>query len=335
MMRRISGLLLGVALLLSACGGTAEDASSLPSAAGDSTAGSTTDTTTASDTSATSDTATEPPSTSEPSSSGTTGVTVPPTTRPPQTAKTTTPTTTTKTPATTLSATVRVTVTEGEALTQIAQKLEKAGVCKASELIATANTYDFSYYPLIAAQPSNPNRCFKLEGYLFPDTYEFYREEKPENVLGRFLRNAESKLTDAHRSRAKALGFQMDEILTIASIIEREGANPAEMKNISSILHNRLEQNIQLQCDATIRYVENWIKPFISGDINRYNAYYNTNKCEALPAGPINNPGMGAVNAALYPADTDYLFFCHDDQAHYYYAATYEEHLANLEKIKG
>ena len=258
---------------------------------------------------------------------------MPPTTRPPQTTKT--PTTATKTPTTTLSATVRVTVTEGEALTQIAQRLEKAGVCKASELIATANTYDFSYYPLIAAQPSNPNRCFKLEGYLFPDTYEFYREEKPENVLGRFLRNAESKLTDAHRSRAKALGFQMDEILTIASIIEREGANPAEMKNISSILHNRLEQNIQLQCDATIRYVENWIKPFISGDINRYNAYYNTNKCEALPAGPINNPGMGAVNAALYPADTDYLFFCHDDQAHYYYAATYEEHLANLEKIKG
>lgn len=330
MMRKLFGLLLGMVLLLSACGGTEEDASSTPPA-GSSASASATDRTTAEETVPTvsGTTSTAASATVRPSDERT----EPPvtTTRPPQTA----PPATTAVPTTTQSATVRVTITEGEALTQIAQKLEKAGVCKVSELIATANSYDFRYYPLIAAQLNNPNRCFRLEGYLFPDTYEFYRDEKPENALGRFLRNAESRITAAHRSRAAALGYSMDEILTIASIIEREGANPAEMKNISAILHNRLKQNMKLQCDATIRYVESWIKPFISGDVNRYNAYYNTNKCPALPAGPINNPGLGAINAALYPADTDYLFFCHDSEANYYYAATYEEHLANLEKISG
>ncbi len=329
MMRRVFGLLLGMALLLSACGGAEGEDSPMPPT-GNSAAASATGGTTADETAPTlSETTIGSSSTARPSAERTEPPVTP--TRPPQTV----PPATTVVPTTTQSATVRVTITEGEALAQIAQKLEKAGVCKASELIATANSYDFGYYPLIAAQSANPNRCFRLEGYLFPDTYEFYWNEKPENVLGRFLRNAESKITAAHRSRAAELGYSVEEILTIASIIEREGANPGEMKNVSSILHNRLEQNMKLQCDATIRYVESWIKPFISGDVNRYNAYYNTNKCPALPAGPINNPGLGAINAALYPADTDYLFFCHDSEANYYYAATYEEHLANLEKISG
>ena len=88
---------------------------------------------------------------------------------------------------------------------------------------------------------------------------------------------------------------------------------------------------MKLQMDSSIRYVENSVKPYITGDINRYNSYYNTYKCPALPAGPICNPGKQWITAALYPADTDYLYFVNDANGNYYYASTYEEHIANCE----
>ena len=91
---------------------------------------------------------------------------------------------------------------------------------------------------------------------------------------------------------------------------------------------------MKLQMDSTIYYIERNVKPYLTGDINRYNGYYNTYKCAALPAGPISNPGLKTINAALNPADVPYLYFCHDENANYYYAETYEEHQENL-KLAG
>ena len=223
--------------------------------------------------------------------------------------------------------TVQVTFIEGESLTQMAKKLEQAGVCKASALIDTANSADFSGYSFVPAR--NSHRCFALEGYLYPDTYEFYKDESPISVLGRMLSNAQSKITAADQNRAQALGYTMDEILTIASILEKEVGSERERSRVSGVLHNRLKDGMQLQCDASIHYIEWYVKPYLTGDINRYNDYYNTYKCRALPAGPICNPGRSAINAALNPADTDALYFASDANGEYYYAATYEEHLAN------
>lgn len=227
--------------------------------------------------------------------------------------------------------TVRVTIPEGYTLTQIFKKLEANGVCSFDELMSTAQSYDYSYYPLIAARPSN-TRAFKLEGYLFPNTYDFYKNEKPQDAIGRFLRVAESQITSSHRSRAKAMGYSMDEILTVASIIEKEGSNSAEVSKIAAVIYNRLDAGMKLQMDSGIYYIEDRVKPYIGGDINRYNSLYNMYKCSGLPAGPICNPGMKTINAALNPADVDYLYFCHDENANYYYAETYEEHLENLKK---
>ena len=227
--------------------------------------------------------------------------------------------------------TVRVTIPEGFTLTQVFKRLEANGVCSFDDLMSTSQSYDYSYYPLVAARPDN-TRAFKLEGYLFPNTYEFYKGERPQDAIGRFLRVSESKITSSHRAKAKALGYSMDEILTVASIIEKEGSNAAEVSKIAAVIYNRLEAGMKLQMDSGIYYIEDKVKPYLSGDINRYNSLYNMYKCPALPAGPICNPGMKTINAALNPADVPYLYFCHDKNANYYYAETYEEHLENLKK---
>ena len=227
--------------------------------------------------------------------------------------------------------TVRVTITEGMTLTQIFKKLEANGVCSFDDLMKTAESYDYSYYPLIAARPSN-TRAFKLEGYLFPNTYDFYKNEKPQDAIGRFLRVGEKYITSQDRAKTRAMGYSMDQILTVASIIEKEGANPNEVRKIAAVIYNRLEAGKQLQMDSGIYYIERSVKPYISGDVNRYNSLYNMYKCKGLPAGPICNPGARTINAALDPADVNYLYFCHDSSAKYYYADTYEEHLENLKK---
>lgn len=227
--------------------------------------------------------------------------------------------------------TVRVTITEGMTLTQIFKKLEANGVCSFDDLMKTAESYDYSYYPLIAARPSN-TRAFKLEGYLFPNTYDFYKKEKPQDAIGRFLRVGEKYIISADRAKAKSMGYSMDQVLTVASIIEKEGANPNEVRKIAAVIYNRLKAGMQLQMDSGIYYIERSVKPYISGDVNRYNSLYNMYKCKGLPAGPICNPGARTINAALDPADVSYRYFCHDSSAKYYYADTYEEHLENLKK---
>lgn len=204
-------------------------------------------------------------------------------------------------------------------------------MCSFNDLMKTAESYDYSYYPLIAARPAN-TRAFKLEGYLFPNTYDFYKNEKPQDALGRFLRVGEKYITSQDRAKARAMGYSMDQILTVASIIEKEGANPNEVRKIAAVIYNRLKAGMQLQMDSGIYYIERNVKPYISGDVNRYNSLYNMYKCKGLPAGPICNPGARTINAALDPADVSYLYFCHDSSANYYYADTYEEHLENLKK---
>lgn len=229
---------------------------------------------------------------------------------------------------------VTLSFAEGRSLTEIFKILDEYGVADFDELMQTAATYDYSYYPLVDAIPSDPNRCFKLEGYLYPSTYEFYTNSKPQDAIGKFLRGSKANITEQMMVQASALGYTMDEILTIASIIEKEGTKSTEMAKIAAVIYNRLEDGMKLQMDSSIYYIERHVKPYLTGDINRYNSYYNTYKCSALPAGPICNPGLKTINAALNPADVDYLYFCHDENANYYYAETYEEHLENL-KLAG
>lgn len=236
--------------------------------------------------------------------------------------------------------TVTVTLPEGYTAVQIAEKLEENKVCSASEFIALTNNYEYiqtlgySFTELI----ENPDeRAFYLEGYIFPDTYEFYKNESAERALRRFLDNTERKLTAGYRQRAEDLGYTLDEIITLASIVQEESYSHDSMKNVASVLHNRLSSPnfSRLQCDVTKNYIKNAIEnsPYLTGDTSAFSETYNTYECSGLPAGPITNPGLAAIEAALYPAETDYYYFVTDKDWNYYYAETYAEHKVNCNKV--
>ncbi len=229
-----------------------------------------------------------------------------------------------------IPSTVKITIPEGYSVAQVFDLLVKKGVCTSTEgLYDAMENYDYTVnYPLIKELQENPNRCFRLEGYLYPDTYEFKLLSKPEDTIGKFLRNSKVKITDADKQRAAELGYSMNEILTIASMIEKEAGNKTHMTDISAVIHNRLKIKKKLELDCATYYVERYIKPNITGDINRYNSFYNTYKCPALPAGPICNPGRAAINAALNPSSADYLYFYSDSNGEYHFSKEYVKYPA-------
>ena len=231
--------------------------------------------------------------------------------------------------------TVRVTVPEGFTVYQIAMLLEEKGVCPSADFIAAVNAPPANNI-FAAAIPNPAERPFLLEGYVFPDTYDFYVGEPAAQALDRFLNNMKAKLTDADYTRAAELGYTMDQILTIASLIQEEAGMPVEDEKVSSVIYNRLSSKDYplLQLDASYEYLDLSVEPFITGGREKYDKTYNTYVCKALPAGPISNPGRASIDAALYPADTAYYFYRTDKNRNFYYAETYQGHLANGEKVK-
>ncbi len=234
----------------------------------------------------------------------------------------------------TTSHTVRVTFPEGSTVSQIAMLLEENGVCPAAEFMAAANNpLSLEGYGFVIPNPEE--RAFLLEGYVFPDTYEFYRNESASAALARFLKNTEVKLNNDVYYRCDELGYTVDEILTIASIIQEEAGDPAEMGKVSSVIHNRLNSSRfpKLQCDVATFYLRDYVNPYVDEIRHEELAeLYNTYRCFGLPAGPITNVGMDAINAALYPEDTDYYYFVTDSNGDYLYAETWSGHLDNCDK---
>jgi UPF0755 protein len=230
-------------------------------------------------------------------------------------------------------ATTKITFIEGITLTEAFKLLEENKVCSYNELMDTAQNYAFTDYKVYGDIPIDENRCIKLEGYLFPDTYDFFLDESPESVISRFLSNTDVKITDEMRQRATELGYTMDEIIIIASIIQAEGAFENDAATIAGIIYNRLEDGIKLQMDSTYFYVEDDIASYVGEEnTDSYKEIYDTYTCYSLPQGPVCNPGMFAINAALYPEETGYYYFCHDNAGNTYYATNYSDHLANCRK---
>ena len=237
--------------------------------------------------------------------------------------------------------TITLTFPEGYTIDQIAEKLEANKVCTASSFIKTMQSVDFSTeYAFLKNQSDKELRFRTLEGYIYPDTYEFYIGENASSVVRRFLDNFESKWTADYAKQAKELDMTVDEIVTLASIIQAEAANSGQMKDISSVLHNRLDKPgtfPRLECDSTEKYLIETIKVTLTSsttDTQKYIAYrdlydtYSTD-CKGLPVGAICNPGGAAIAAALYPTDTDYNYFRHDAKGNVYYANTFSEHNQN------
>lgn len=229
--------------------------------------------------------------------------------------------------------TVSFLVPEGYTLPKIGMKLEELGFCTAAEWIETTQTMDVSAYPLAAAVPASQERCFRLEGYLFPATYTLQPDYTPADILKLMLNHTEKSITQDVRAQISAQGMTVDEAIRLASIIEKEAYGKTVMPTISSVFHNRLNAGQRLESDVTIIYVEGAIKPFISEDVNRYNSYYNTYKCKGLPAGAICNPGIASIKAAANPESTNYYFFVTDSSKQYYFSETYAEHLQTCNQL--
>lgn len=232
--------------------------------------------------------------------------------------------------------TVNVFFQEGWTTYQMFEKLENFEICKKEELIAALKgaDYDFDFIKNIT---DSSNRVFKLEGYLFPDTYEFYEKCDANTIIRKMLANFESKWSNEYAKRAEELGLTMDEVITIASIIQREAGSKEQMPVVSSVIHNRLNNSISyptLGCDATANYIEKYVKPNVTSvQAQAYLAYYDTSSIRGLPEGPICNPGIDAIEAALYPEETNYYYFCHDNSGQIYLATTNAEHDRNLLEV--
>ncbi|MBR1811949.1 MAG: endolytic transglycosylase MltG [Clostridia bacterium] len=228
---------------------------------------------------------------------------------------------------------------EGYNMEQIFAKLEANGVCSAASLRATAREMDFSSdYAFLKEIPNKDARYYYLEGYLYPDTYEFYIGENATSVIDRFLKNFENHWTEAYAESAAAANMTLDQVVTLASIIEKEAYGTEQMYLISSVLHNRLYSSsgefLYLQCDSTSNYIDSIPDTVLSGQQRiDYKKVYDTYQCYGLPAGPICSPGEEAIKAALYPDDTDYFYFRHDVNKKIYLAETKRGHDRNGEEV--
>ena len=223
-----------------------------------------------------------------------------------------------------------VTIPEGYELRQIADKLSEEGLINREKFYNEIENGDFDY-SFINDLPKRENR---LEGYLFPDTYLFAPTDGEHAIINAMLKRFVEIYNDKYQKRAKELGMSMDEIITLASVIEREALGDSDRTLVSSVFHNRLKSKDMpyLQSCATVQYILKERKAVLSVSDTKIDSPYNTYINKGLPIGPIASPGEKAIYAALYPEKSDYLFFVLDSSGNHRFAKTHEEHLLNQKK---
>jgi UPF0755 protein len=218
---------------------------------------------------------------------------------------------------------VKFTIPEGFELRQIADRLENLGLINREEFINLANNGDFKY-KFLEDIPKGENR---LEGFLFPDTYEISKDATEKEILIKMLERFDAVFTEEDYQRTAELNMTVQEVITLASIIEREAQLETERPIISGIFHNRMNKGMLLQSCATVQYVLGERKVNLSlKDIN-IDSPYNTYKNIGLPPAPIASPGKASLEAALYPSETDYYYFVVKSDGEHSFSKTYEEHL--------
>ena len=220
----------------------------------------------------------------------------------------------------------RLTVPEGYNLNQIAQAVAAAGLASVDDFLTATNDPQLINVLKINA-PS-------LEGYLFPDTYHFSLTVEPATIIGTMVRKLKTIFTPAWEAAARQAGFTIHQVLTLASIIEKETGDPGERALISSVFHNRLKKRMRLESDPTVIYGI----PDFDGNLTRkhlhtpgpYNTYLNT----GLPPGPIANPGAEAIKAALFPEKSDYLFFVSKKDGTHHFSTHFAAHNRAVKKYQ-
>jgi len=220
----------------------------------------------------------------------------------------------------------KITILEGWNLNMVAQYLDSLNICKPDEFMQIGLEDWSQDFDFLREKPENIN----LEGYIFPDTYEFEISKDCRDVIGSALNNFSRKLTPELRSAIQQQNKSIFDIVVMASILEKEVRTFDDKKMVSGILWKRLSVNMPLQIDATVNYVTGKNTSAVSLEETQIDSLYNTYKYKGLPAGPISNPGLDSIMAAIYPTKNDYWYFLTDGKT--IFSKTLEEH--NIAKVK-
>ena len=240
--------------------------------------------------------------------------------------------------------TVKFTVGEGITVEGIAKKLVDLGILGSDErflsLCRTGEEFATRYWFIKdIVDEGRPGRLYMLEGYLFPDTYEVYADATEEEIITKMLDRFNDIYARRYVERAEELNLSLDDVVVLASMIEKE-AKPFDFTKVSAVFHGRLALDMALGSDATLGYVLKTGEIEFTQEELETDSPYNTYRFKGLPAGPIANPGLAAIEAALYPfeefLEEGYLYFCLMDSqtGALVFARTLEEHQANVEKYK-
>jgi UPF0755 protein len=223
----------------------------------------------------------------------------------------------------------RLTVPEGFTLTQVAERVEQAGLAQAEEIeeAAVAET--------AASDVEMPLPDDSLEGYLFPETYDFVYDIEAEAIVARMVRELDRRFYQPHRLAIEERGLTLHEIVTLASLVEREARVPEERARIAGVIQNRLDRGMKLQIDATVQYALPEHKERLLFEDLEVESPYNTYLHEGLPPGPIASPGLPSLMAALQPESTEALFYVARPDGSHIFSPTYREHQQAIEQIRG
>lgn len=227
---------------------------------------------------------------------------------------------------------VSVCIPEGYNVFDIATALEENGICSGNDFLEACRSKDNYDYSFISEIPESDTIAYELEGFLFPATYDFEENMEAGEVVDEMLAAFADRITDSWRSYCSENDITLYELVTLASIVEKETLGEGVAQNIASVFINRLNSSHKLQSDVTIDY----------GNALRANGFddsvvtsYNTYKCSALPSGPICNPGVANIDAVVNHTDTDYFyFFSYNNGADFYFTDDYSDFSENWEKLK-
>ncbi len=230
----------------------------------------------------------------------------------------------------------KIVIPEGRTVKEIAAIVAQSGLCSEADFLAAADSYDYDYSFIEELKNRDQNLIgYKLEGYLFPATYEF-REDTvtPHEMVDKMLSTFASYITDDLIAGAKAQGLSLNQLITFGSVVQAEGLDQESMENVASVFWNRLHSKSlkQLQSDPTKEYAQS-LKTLQSFSVAMSNAY-DTYSCTGLPVAPTNCPGIEAISAVIHPASTNYYYFVTDKNKNFYYNQTLEEHNETIRSLK-
>ncbi|MEG1049229.1 MAG: endolytic transglycosylase MltG [Oscillospiraceae bacterium] len=238
--------------------------------------------------------------------------------------------------------TVSVTIPEGSTVIKFAKLVEEAGLCSSQEFIDTVENTDWSAYRFYQYVKQDANKPFKMEGFLFPDTYEFFPEATPQQIAEKMVAHFDGMITDKMYEDIEKAGFDLQDIVTLASYVQEEAGDPANQGDVAAVFLNRLKPNSphpKLESDVSYYYMREFIEPYLGvgrdeSPIEMQNAI-NTYNCVGIPITPVSSPGIDAIMATIYPTkNSPYYFFLTDLTGKYYYAETYAQHEHNINAMK-